>query len=203
MTTFSLICQQARLFILCTVLAALLFIGAVSSTRQLEALNRFNFDSSTKIIKQLTSDRVYLWDLSKRGISQRPLLGWGMNGFGSAYPHVINSNWVKITRLGEFTYDYQHSNGQRGTQALITVKAHNLILDTTLSVGILGLVSYLVLLGLSLWQVIKSPYRGIETVAVAYLVFTFTWFECAQFTHIIWWALSFFGISNDSEKFTP
>lgn len=196
------ISKQVRSFILCTVLVALLFIGAVSSTRQLEALNRFNFDSNTKILKQLTSDRVHLWGLSQLGISKRPLLGWGMNGFGTAYPHILNSKWVKITRLGEFTFDYQRSDGQRGTQTLITVKAHNLILDTTLSVGTLGLISYLALLGFSLWLVIKSPYRGIETVLVAYLVFSFTWFECAQFTHIVWWSLSFFGISSVHEKIT-
>lgn len=194
--------KKIRLLILCTVLVALLFVGAVSSTRQVEALNRFNFDSNTKILKQFTSDRVHLWEVSQRGISQRPLLGWGMNGFGSAYPHVINSHWVKITRLGDFTFDYQHSDGRRGKQALITVKAHNLILDTTLSVGILGLVSYLVLLGFCLWLVIQSPYRGVETIVFAYFVFTFTWFECAQFTHLVWWALSFFDMSGADKKIT-
>lgn len=195
--------KQVRSLMFCTVLVGLLFIGAVSTTRHLEALNQFNFDSNTQFLKQLTSDRVHLWELSQRGISKRPLLGWGMNGFGTAYPHVINSKWVKITRLREFTFDYKHFDGQRGTQALITAKAHNLILDTTLSVGILGLIFYLALWGLSLWLVIKSPYRGIETVAITYLVFTFTWFECAQFTHIVWWALSFWGMSGVREKITP
>ncbi len=197
------ITKKVGSFMLCTLLVALLFIGVVSSTRQIEALNQFNFDNSTKILKQLTSDRIYLWELSARGIGKRPLLGWGMNGFGSAYPYVINSNWLKMTRLGEFTFDYQNSDGRHKTQALITVKAHNLILDTTLSVGVLGLVVYSLLLGLCLWLVIKSSYCGIETVAVAYLVFTFTWFECAQFTHIVWWGLSFFGMSSLREKITP
>ncbi|WP_042341289.1 hypothetical protein [Calothrix sp. PCC 7507] len=93
---------------------------------------------------------------------------------------------MKITRLGGFDFDFLHSDRQHGTQALITVKAHNLILDTTLSVGILGLISCLALLGLCLWLVIKSSYQGIETVVITYLVFTFTWFESAQFTHIVW-----------------
>ncbi|MEA5550835.1 hypothetical protein VB713_07580 [Anabaena cylindrica UHCC 0172] len=34
------------------------------------------------------------------------------------------------------------------------------------------------------------PYRGIEAVVIVYLAFTLTWFECAQFTHLAWWALS-------------
>jgi O-antigen ligase len=197
--------KQVRSFMLCTVLVALLFVGAVSLTRNIETLNRFNIDSNTKILKQLTSDRMYLWEISERGISKRPLLGWGMNGFGSAYPHVINSKsvkWVKITRLGDFTFDYQGFDGQRGRQTLPTVKAHNLILDTILSVGVLGLVSYLSLLGLCLWLVIKSPCRGIEAVVVAYIVFTFTWFECAQYTHLAWWSLSLFSMSGECENIT-
>ncbi len=63
--------------------------------------------------------------------------------------------------------------------------------------------SYLVLLGWCLWQVIKSPYRGIEAVFIAYLTFTFTWFESAQFTHLAWWSLSFFGVSHCFEKTAP
>lgn len=34
---------------------------------------------------------------------------------------------------------------------------------------------------------------GIEALVVAYIVFTLTWFECAQFTHIAWWVLSLSG----------
>lgn len=162
-------------------LVCLLVVSITTSTRQIDNL---------PLIRQITSDRVRLWEVSNRGISKHPLLGWGMNGFGIAYPHVINSKWVKITRLGEFSFDYQRFDGEFGTQALPTVKAHNLILDTTLSLGVLGMLSYLTLLGFFLWQVIKSPYHGIEAVVVAYLVFTFTWFECAQFTHLAWWSLT-------------
>jgi hypothetical protein len=61
-------------------------------------------------------------------------------------------------------------------------------------------ISYLGLLGWCLWQVINSPYRGIEAVVIVYLAFTFTWFECAQFTHLAWWALSYLGISQKELK---
>ncbi|MDF5725022.1 MAG: hypothetical protein PUP91_32135 [Rhizonema sp. PD37] len=146
---------------------------------------------------------LILWELSQRGISKRPLLGWGMDGFGAAYPEVqYRKTLAKVIRLSDFDFQYKHKNGQLQTAQLPTTKAHNLILDTTLSVGLLGLQPYLTLLGFCLWQVIKSPMRGIEAVAIAYLVFTFTWFECAQFTHLAWWSLSFFEISLPSEKIT-
>ncbi|MBW4688106.1 MAG: O-antigen ligase family protein [Komarekiella atlantica HA4396-MV6] len=185
--------QHYKLLVSAT-LVCLLVIGITTSTRQ---INNF------PLIKQITSDRVYLWEMANYGISQRPLLGWGMNGFGAAYPNVRHSRTIaKVTRLGDFSFDYQDKNGQMQTRQLPTTKAHNLILDTTLSVGLLGMASYLGLLGWCLWRVIKSPYRGIEAVFIAYLVFTFTWFECAQFTHLAWWSLSICGMSRVL-KITP
>jgi len=169
-------------------LVCLLIIGIATSTRQMNNL---------PLIKQITSNRVDLWQMANYRISLRPLLGWGMDGFGTAYSHVRPGIKItKVIRLGDFSFDYQDENGQIKTAQLPTTKAHNLILDTTLSVGLLGLASYLALLGWYLWQVIKSPYRGIEAVFIAYLAFTFTWFECAQFTHLAWWSLSICGMSR-------
>lgn len=169
-------------------LVCLLIIGIATSTRQMNNL---------PLIKQITSNRVDLWQMANYRISLRPLLGWGMDGFGTAYSHVRPGIKItKVIRLGDFSFDYQDENGQIKTAQLPTTKAHNLILDTTLSVGLLGLASYLALLGWCLWQVIKSPYRGIEAVFIAYLAFTFTWFECAQFTHLAWWSLSICGMSR-------
>jgi O-antigen ligase len=176
-------------------LACLVVVGITTTTRHLDKL---------PVIKQITSDRVHLWEVSQHGINKRPLLGWGMDGFGAAYPEVqYRKKLVKVTRLGDFTFDYQNKNGQLMTSELPTVKAHNLILDTTLSVGLLGMLPYFALLAFCIWQVIKSPYRGIEAVAIAYLAFTFTWFECAQFTHLVWWSLSFKGMSLPREKIVP
>ncbi|MEH2409236.1 MAG: O-antigen ligase family protein [Nostoc sp.] len=186
--------KHYKLLVLAT-LVCLLIIGIATSTRQINNL---------PLIKQITSDRVDLWQLANYRISQRPLLGWGMDGFGTAYSYVRPGKKItKVIRLGDFSFDYQDENGQIKTAQLPTTKAHNLILDTTLSVGLLGMASYLILLGWCLWQVIKSPYRGLEAVFIAYLAFTFTWFECAQFTHLAWWSLSFFGVSHCLEKTAP
>lgn len=181
-------------FIIPAALACLLVIGISTTTRQINNL---------PLIKQITSDRVHLWEVANRGIQKHPLLGWGMNGFGAAYPEVqYRRTLAKLLRLGDFDFTYKHKDGRILTAQLPTVKAHNLILDTTLSVGLLGLLPYLALLGLCLVQIVNSPYRGIEAVAIAYFAYTFTWFECAQFTHIAWWALSFFGMSSIREKIT-
>lgn len=98
-----------------------------------------NSSNNLPLIKQITSDRVWRWELSSRGMKQRPLLGWGMDGFGTAYPYVVNLNGTpKVVRLGNFSFDYFSRDGQLQTRSLPTTKTHNLILDTILSVGFLG-----------------------------------------------------------------
>lgn len=75
-----------------------------------------------------------------------------MDGFGTAYPEVqYRKKLAKVIRSGDFDFDYLDKNGQIQTALLPTVKAHNLILDTTLSVGFLGLLSYLTLLIFCMW----------------------------------------------------
>lgn len=183
--------KSYRTVVIVTLLISLLFLSAVSSTRRIEALSRYNFDSKTLAIKYLTSDRSGLWFQSISGIQKRPLLGWGFDGFGIAYPYILSPNWMpNVISLGEFSFDYIGKNGQLNTMPIPTYKAHNLILDTTLSVGILGMLCYAALLVFCFRLIQLSPLSGIEALVVAYIVFTLTWFECAQFTHIAWWVLS-------------
>ncbi len=172
-------------------LICLVVIGITTSTRQIAGL---------PAIKQITSDRIYLWQLSGLGIVQRPLLGWGFDGFGIAYPYIYNQQWTpRIVQLNEFSFDYVNKEGQVGTKPIISSKAHNLILDKILSVGVAGMLCYGALLSFCLWRVMLSPSRGMEVVAYCYLLFTLTWFECAQFTYLAWWALSF-NVRNEENN---
>lgn len=172
-------------------LVCLVVIGITTSTRQIAGL---------PAIKQITSDRIYLWQLSGLGIVQRPLLGWGFDGFGIAYPYIYNQKWTpRIVQLNEFSFDYVNKEGQVGTKPIISSKAHNLILDAILSVGVAGMLCYGALLSFCLWRVMLSSSRGMEVVAYCYLLFTLTWFECAQFTYLAWWALSF-NVRNEENN---
>ncbi len=143
------------------------------------------------LVQRLTSDRAYLWELSTRGISKQPVLGWGFDGFGVAYPYIRDRHWTPTAVIvSDFDAQYLDAKGHLHVIDLLSTKAHNLVLDMALSTGILGLLSYLALLGFYFFLVVKSPYRGIGAVGIAYLVFTFTWFESAQFTHIAFWSFS-------------
>ncbi|MDY6939571.1 MAG: O-antigen polymerase, partial [Cyanobacteriota bacterium] len=160
----------------------LLAIGMVTINRPIQGL---------PIVRQITSDRLYLWKVAARGIYLRPQLGWGFDGFGIAYPYVGKPELVaKVYVLGEFSFDYLGRDGKIGSLPIPSNKAHNLILDTTLSVGIWGMLVYLTLCGYSLHKIIQLRYRGLESAVIVYFIFTFLWFECAQYTHLIWWVFS-------------
>ncbi|MHC5815409.1 MAG: O-antigen ligase family protein [Nostoc sp.] len=74
--------------------------------------------------------------------------GWGFDGFEIAYPHL--------------------PDGKIKTLPITATKAHNLFIDSPLSVGIIGLAVYLGLIALCLWCVLKSPYRDIGAVAMPF-----------------------------------
>jgi len=151
-------------------------------------------DWSQPSIAQVMSSRTGMGQLSVRGIKKRPLLGWGFDGYGIAYPYIFNPKKVPIVvNLGQFSYDYINLKGQIRTREIPTYKAHNLILDIAVSVGILGLLSYVLLWAFYLHLAMKLPRNGMVAVAVAYLTFVLTWFECAQYAHIVWWGLSLGG----------
>ncbi|MBE9161641.1 O-antigen ligase [Tychonema sp. LEGE 06208] len=170
---------------------AIIAIAIMTVTRPL--------DWSKPTIAQIMSSRSPMWTLSARGIKKRPLLGWGFDGFGIAYPYIRNPQLTPIViNLNEFTYDYINIKGEISTRQIPTYKAHNWILDTTLSVGILGLLAGMALWGYYVCLALNSSLRGIEAVAIAYLIFIFTWFDCAQYAHIAWWTMSFAGVKSAS-----
>jgi hypothetical protein len=125
-----------------------------------------------------------------RGIQKRPFFGWGFNGFGIAYPFVANPHKVpEIVNLGQFSYDCIAPNGQVRTEKILSYKAHNWILDTAISTGILGAIASFALWGYCLHSAIVSLNTDLSAVAIGYLTFILPWFECAQYAQVFWLAL--------------
>jgi len=161
--------------------------------------------------------RFHLWKLSIKGIMSRPLWGWGFGGFGSAFPYV--AEWAgndqrylfekvpvsEVVKIHQFIFEYIGTDGNLHVGFIRNIKAHNFFLDTILTVGIIGLLAYMALLGFFIWRTIKSPVQGIEAIAITYLVYTLLWFESAQFSHLAWWALStgFIGLGHSIPQLQP
>ncbi|WP_228057300.1 O-antigen ligase family protein [Tychonema sp. LEGE 07203] len=138
---FYLLGRQYYKQLIPAIFIGLLAISAMTFTRPLD-WNRVS-------VAQVMSSRSPLWELAVRGIQKQPLFGWGFGGFGIAYPFVTNpNNLPEIVNLGQFSYDYIALNGQVRTEKIPSYKAHNLILDTAVSTGILGLLA-----GFALWDI--------------------------------------------------
>ncbi len=157
---------------------------------------------SLKNLEHFSSGRLHLWQLALRGIVKRLLWGWGFDGFGIAFPFIADFSRnhqeyllekvavAQVLKLDDFSFDYQGTDGKLHTGILITNKVHNLLLDTTLSVGVIGLLCYALLWWFFLKCTVRTALLGIEAVGITYLVYTLTWYESAQFSHLAWWALS-------------
>lgn len=154
-----------------------------------------------------TSARTDLWASALDGVRARPLFGWGFNGFGLAWPHVndFDVRWatylardesnravgvVEILRNNHSTFEYLGEDGHVHRVRTLTNKAHNIILDTAVSVGLVGLTLYALLFGFFVYVTARGEGWGLEVLGIVYLVFGLTWFESAQYSHLVWWALS-------------
>jgi O-antigen ligase len=165
-------------------------------------LNIRNMPKSESV-HSFTSGRDLFWKVASEGIRRRPAFGWGFDGFGiSAYQLVddifpldssVTDTMSPGSRLkrNRFVSLVKDEEGEITTVYTTEAKAHNLLFDTILSVGILGFAAYVALLLFAFRTTARNPHLyGLEVVAVTYLVYTLTWFECAQFTHYAWWALA-------------
>ena len=167
-----------------------------------------NESAALNTAEQLSSGRLEKFEIAVKGIRERPLLGWGFNGFGLSWAYFADWNIPKhraklaqvdgesvpvleilSTTRGGFVYLGTDGEEHRGRRGYVN-KAHNIFLDTAVSVGLVGLLIYLVLACFVVWVGARGPGWGLEVVAVVYIVYGLTWFESAQYSHLTWWALS-------------
>lgn len=165
-------------------------------------------------LERFSTGRLYLWSLCTKGFLARPLFGWGFNGFGIS--QLFTADWTgahlryldegieiaRVIRLDDFTFDYLGVDGVDRIGMLITNKAHNIFLDTLVSVGVLGTAVYALAIAGPCLLARRTRLHGIEAVVLAYFVYTLTWYETAQFSHLAWWALSaVVGFARDSDRY--
>jgi O-antigen ligase len=205
-----LISRKTVLSLLITSIVLLGFqIYKIHTSFQPSDLTALDFSDTLEV--SLTG-RLYLWETSIRGILERPIWGWGFNGFGIA--HLFIGDWQnqlhayisedttvsQIVALYETTFDYISTDGELYSGVVLTHKGHNLILDVLLSVGVVGLICYSLLIGFFMWHLLNSSFFGYEAVAILYLTFTLTWYETAQVSHLFWWVLSFACVQSEQQQ---
>ena len=145
-------------------------------------------------LTHLTSNRSDMWPQALWAIRQRPLLGYGFDGFGTVWPSIVartDPAIEEVLEIGDHVYKYFDGEQIReGHLEAFYDKAHNFILDWALAVGVAGFLIYLSLLLLLLYVTAQSSASPLEALTVAYLAFTLTWYDAAQFTYLGFWGLS-------------
>ncbi len=122
--------------------------------------------------------RLATWADTVDLVRERPVLGWGPEGFRIGFPGVVSREWV-----------------ERYGQEQVQDRAHNVFLDTASTVGVVGLAAYcglLLALARTARRAVRSDGReavGISAGLAGYLVhgqFMFDTFELS----VVLWALA-------------
>lgn len=117
------------------VVVALFF--AVRNTdyvQQDPVLTRF---ANISLTERTIISRFMIWEMAMRGVAERPMLGWGQENFS----YVFNKYYDPQMYQQEQWFD----------------RAHNAFLDWFVAGGIVALLSFLSLFGLSVWAFARAP----------------------------------------------
>jgi len=93
-------------------------------------------------IKQVLKDmkpRFVVWETAWKGFLEKPVFGWGPENFNVVFAKFFNPCMFLSECGGEIWFD----------------RAHNIVLDTLVATGIIGLLSYLFIFGISIFKLLK------------------------------------------------
>jgi O-antigen ligase/tetratricopeptide (TPR) repeat protein len=121
--------------------------------------------TNLSIFDNSISARKELWKMTFKGIPERPIIGWG----AESYIYFFAKYYSPALHDKGFWYD----------------KSHNFVLDKFVEGGILGLLSYLLMIG-SIFYILWQKQTDIEIIEkclisgylMAYLIFNLTVFDC-------------------------
>ncbi|HYF28793.1 MAG TPA: O-antigen ligase family protein [Candidatus Paceibacterota bacterium] len=110
-------------------------------------------------IEESTAARIIVWDASMNAIAERPILGWGPENFNYAIERHFDTRLFQDENLAEIWFE----------------RAHNVFIDTLVGAGALGLISFAILLLLSLVVIRRAHRKGLigdaEAALLAALLF--------------------------------
>jgi len=95
--------------------------------------------------------RVVVWEIGWKAFLERPALGWGPENFNLAFARYYNPCLGSAVCGREIWYD----------------RAHNIIVDTLVEVGILGLISYLAMFCAAIYSLWKAYFSKRADFAAA------------------------------------
>lgn len=145
--------EAIRKYSLIGITTLLILVGVFFVSRNTDfvknspVLSRFSSLSISEIKNQ---GRYYVWPMAWKGFIENPVLGWGQEGFN----FVFNKNYDPRMYNQEPWFD----------------RAHNTYLDWLIAGGLLGLVSYLMILMSTIYYLFKSDDSSFKKLDKAVLL---------------------------------
>ena len=141
------ILKGAGIVVLCAGMAAVLF-AAVYTSRNGAAVYQ---SLVNKFGEGTIRGRLVVWESAWKGFEERPLLGWGLENFNLAFVRDYNPCMGAAECSGEFWFD----------------RAHNIVFDTLVTTGILGMLAYVALFATAIYALWKAYFSGKSEFAAA------------------------------------
>jgi hypothetical protein len=91
-------------------------------------------------VSESSAARIIAWDSGIRAFGDRPLLGWGPENFNYAFEANFDSRIFEEKNLGEIWFE----------------RAHNIFIDTLVTVGIMGTLAIIVLIAAYLFTIYQA-----------------------------------------------
>jgi len=123
----------------------------------------FSFPTIKNTIISYLSDmkaRILVWEMAWKGFLERPILGWGLENFDVVFAKFFSPKLFLGEYGGETWFD----------------RAHNIVLDTLINSGIVGLISYLSIFCISILSLLKKCFVenkeniGVNLVIISLLI---------------------------------
>lgn len=119
-------------------------------------------------------------------IKQRPLTGYGSPGYAQSWMYVKHPHASYRAYEGNRNYSVISRKNRLFIGKIPRSKAHNIILDKWLDVGLLGLILYCIL-----------ALKGSNSRINLYLIWLMLWYTSGQYDHLFWL------FKNDYKSSTP
>jgi len=133
---------KLRRWIVSVGLIGLILLGALFVMRDNPTISQLPVSRLFEInpFDQTAQTRFWTWGSAWEGIKERPLLGWGQENFS----HVFDKH-----------FDERHFIPNQGTETWFD-RSHSIFFDYGVTTGLLGLLSYLVMIAVFVWPHIKN-----------------------------------------------
>lgn len=95
-------------------------------------------------IEYSSAARLIVWESGMEAVADRPSLGWGPENFNQAFEMHHDSRLYLKENIGEIWFD----------------RAHNVFVDTLVTIGVLGMISIISAVGVFSWVVYRAYRRG-------------------------------------------